>query len=86
MGFGSRVGSIDCGDGEEEDAVNLAERASAIVLAMQDEKWQAQEERILRALSEVYREGFMDGEASVNNALKADIEALDREVIEGCAF
>jgi hypothetical protein len=64
MGFGSRVGSIDCGDGEEEnDSVSLTERASAIVLAMQDEKWQAQEERILRALSEVYREGFMDGEA-----------------------
>lgn len=58
--------------------MNLKQTASDIVLKMQDERWQAQEARILAALEEAYRSGdvyqeayqegyrlgFVDGEAA----------------------
>lgn len=63
--------------------MNIKQVASDIVLAMQDERWQKQEARILAALEQAYRVGFLDGEASVKPTFKDQSGEFLANEIEG---
>lgn len=68
--------------------MNIREKADEIVGAMQEERWQAQRARIEAALSEAYRLGFLDGEASVKPSetrhdFSAPVEPLEWDDADG---
>jgi hypothetical protein len=60
--------------------MDFKQLAGDLVLHANDERWTKTEAKIEAALHEAYRVGFLDGEASVNAALAADIQAVQDEV------